>query len=242
MNSSTPSRSGTAKQVIRWHPHPDPASLMKAALDAIADSAAQAIRSRGAFHIVLAGGNTPRAIYQQCRSLTTDWSAWHVYFGDERCLPPDNPDRNSFMASQAWLEHVPIPPQQIHNIPAERDAIPAAAAYTATLQHTPDFDLVLLGLGEDGHTASLFPGHDAGTSESAPDAIPVFDAPKPPPTRVSLSARRLARTRQAIFLVTGIEKQTAVKRWLAGDDIPAHTIAPPVGVDVFCEARLLPTG
>jgi len=100
-------------------------------------------------------------------------------------------------------------------------------------------DDVLLGLGEDGHTASLFPGHDWGAVPGAPDALAVFDAPKPPPERVSLSAARLSRARQAVFLVSGAAKRQAVTLWRAGADLPARAIAPAAGVDILLEADLL---
>jgi 6-phosphogluconolactonase len=120
----------------------------------------------------------------------------------------------------------------------------AAVLYTSTLRAVSgrDFDLVLLGLGEDGHTASLFPGHEWGTQPGSSDALAVFDAPKPPPERVSLSAARLSRARQMIFLVTGESKREAVSAWRSGKDIPAASITPPGGVDVLIEASLLQDG
>ena len=169
-----------------------------------------------------------------------DWSRWHVYFGDERCLPVDDTDRNSAMADDAWLDHVPIPREQVHAIPAELGARAAALAYQATLHRVGTFDLVLLGLGEDGHTAGLFPGRDWGNAADAPDALAVFDAPKSPPRRVSLSARRLSRTREALFMVGGESKRHAVAQWRVGADIPARAIRPEAGVDVLVESMLVP--
>ena len=226
-------------QTLRWHPFPAQDALQAAVLDAIRRGAEQAIASRGAFHLVLAGGNTPRAVYGQCRKFVTDWTRWHVYFGDERCLPEHDPARNSTMASEAWLAHVPIPPSQIHAIPAEIGAEEAAVAYAETLHPLGDFDLVLLGLGEDGHTASLFPGHPWGDAQDAPDTLAVRDAPKPPPARVSLSARRLSRTREVVFIVAGAEKKDALSAWQTKAGIPAQSILPVGGIDVFCEAGLL---
>jgi len=223
----------------RWHPVPDEGSLQQSALEAVLDSAALAIQARGQFHLVLAGGNTPREIYRRLRAAQTDWTAWHIYFGDERCLPADDPARNSRMAAEVWLDLVPIPAMQIHIIAAEQGAIAAAKYYGETLKSVGDFDLVLLGLGEDGHTASLFPGHEWGASSGSPDALAVFDAPKPPPERVSLSASRLSRTRKAIFLVSGMGKQAAVASWRAGENIPARAIMPPYGVDILVESALL---
>ena len=223
----------------RWHAVPDERALPQAALEAIHDSAAQAIQERGQFHLVLAGGNTPREIYRRLRTAQTNWTAWHIYFGDERCLPADDPARNSRMAAEVWLDLVPIPAVQIHAIPAELGAIEAVKNYCETLKSLGDFDLVLLGLGEDGHTASLFPGHEWGATPGSPDALAVFDAPKPPAERVSLSASRLSQTRKAIFLVSGRSKQAAVASWGAGENIPARAIMPPSGVDVLVESILL---
>ena len=128
---------------------------------------------------------------------------------------------------------------QVHAIPAELGASAAALAYAETLRGVGDFDLVLLGLGEDGHTASLFPGRDWGVAASAPDALAVFDAPKPPPQRVSLSAARLSRTREVLFMVEGEAKRDAVARWRAGEQLPAAAIRPAGGVDVLVESALL---
>lgn len=227
------------KKLYRWHAVANAQALQQIAIETILASAAGAIHERGEFHIVLAGGSTPREIYHGLCTAKTDWSAWHIYFGDERCLPPLDPARNSRMAQEALLHNVPIPPLQLHTIAGELGANIAAQQYSATLRTVGDFDLVLLGLGEDGHTASLFPGHDLGTAPGAPDALAVFDAPKPPPQRVSLSAARLGRTRQAIFLVSGESKHRAVAAWRAGNDIPARAIRPQAGVDVLVESALL---
>ena len=225
----------TTPQLCRWHALADADALERAATAQVLQAAQQAIARAGAFHLVLAGGGTPRRIYRALRQSPADWSRWHVYFGDERCLPPGDPERNSRMAAESWLDHVAIAPARIHPIPAELGATAAAAAYAQTLGGLGDFDLVLLGLGEDGHTASLFPGHDWGTGAAAPDVLPVFAAPKPPPERVSLSARRLAAARQVIFLVSGSGKQPAVAAWRAGAAIPAAAVAPAAGVDILLD-------
>ncbi len=143
------------------------------------------------------------------------------------------------MAATAWLDHVAIPPQQVHAIPAELGPHAAAAAYGKALAGRGDFDLVLLGLGEDGHTASLFPGHDWGATIAAPDALAVFDAPKPPPERVTLSARRLSAAQAVIFLVSGQGKALAVNAWRSGADLPAAAIAPAGGVEVLLDFPLV---
>jgi 6-phosphogluconolactonase len=225
-------------QLCRWHAFADASALERAATAKILQSAQHAIARAGRFHLVLAGGGTPRRIYHALSQSGAEWSRWHIYFGDERCLPPDDTERNSHMAADAWLDHVSIPPSQIHTIPAESGAAAAASSYASSLAGLGDFDLVLLGLGEDGHTASLFPGHEWGTETDAPDVLPVFNAPKPPAERVSLSAHRLAATRLTIFLVSGPGKQSAVAAWRAGMPIPAAAIAPVAGVDVFFDFML----
>lgn len=224
----------------RWHVYPDAAGVAGAAVRFIAQAAAAAIEARGVFRVVLAGGSTPAVVYRALRDLATPWPAWRVYYGDERCLPSEHADRNSRMAAAAWLDGVPIPPGNLHPIPAELGPEHGAAAYSRVLQEVDDFDLVLLGLGEDGHTASLFPGHDWGQAPGTPAALPVHDAPKPPPERVSLSAERLSRARQVLFLVTGAGKREAVAAWRGGEPIPAAAIAPPNGVDVLVDAGSLP--
>ncbi len=220
-------------QQCRWHNYSTTAELEQAAVQAILLTAQLAISQRGAFHIVLAGGTTPRRVYESLREADADWVAWHVYFGDERCLPPDHAERNSRMAALAWLDHVAIPPEQIHPISAEKGAEIAASSYAQIVDGIEQFDLVLLGLGEDGHTASLFPDHEWGDTPDAPATIAVHDSPKPPPDRVSLSAQRLSAARQLIFLVTGESKRQAVKDWRNGVNIPAASIAPASGIDVY---------
>lgn len=228
-------------QRCRWHAVSDQHALQTTALETILASAAQSIQKRGRFHIVLAGGNTPREIYRGLCTARTDWNSWHVYFGDERCLPPDDPERNSCMARKAWLDGVPVPLRQVRVMAGELGAIEASRQYSEVLRTVGDFDLVLLGLGEDGHTASLFPDHELGAAVGSPDALAVFDAPKPPPERVSMSAARLSRARQVLFIVSGESKRLAVSEWRAGKDIPARAIQPASGVDILVESALLET-
>jgi len=223
----------------RWHALDEERSLQEMALEIVLDCALQAIQQRGEFHLVLAGGNTPRDLYALLSSAQTDWSAWHIYFGDERCLPVTDTARNSHMAASSWLDIVPIPTFQLHPIPAELGAERAARQYAESLETVGLFDLVLLGLGEDGHTASLFPGHEWGAAREAPDAMAIFDAPKPPAQRVSLSAGRLSRTRKALFMIRGESKHEAVADWQAGKNIPARAIMPAAGVDILVESSLL---
>mgnify|MGYP001099370739 FL=1 len=222
-------------QTVRWHVFPDDASLLANALARVLGAARAAVARHGAFDVVLAGGNTPRKLYRALRRADADWNAWHVWYGDERCAPPDDPERNSRMARDEWLDHVPIPAANVHAIPAELGAREAAALYARGLRTADTFDLVLLGLGEDGHTASLFPGHDWGRHADSPDVLAVFKAPKPPPERVSLSAQRLSNARAVLFLVEGAGKRDAVAAWKRGDAIPAASITPEAGVDVLLD-------
>ena len=226
----------------RWHVAADKADWLGQALARVAAAEAEALLERGMFHIVLAGGSTPQRLYEALVQERHEWPRWQVWFGDERCLPPDHPERNSRMAELAWLSKVDIPAANIHAIPAELGAIKAAEAYSRQLVGIRDFDLVLLGLGEDGHTASLFPGHDWGEGADAPDALAVFAAPKPPPERVSMSAHRLSQARRVLFLVTGAGKQVAMAAWRQGKPLPAATVCPAAGVDVLMDRDAVPQG
>ncbi len=221
--------------VTRWHKS---LQLSEDALLRVAARASEALAARGVFHIVLSGGNTPRELYMRLATLETDWSRWQIWFGDERCLPGNHVERNSRMAGEVWLDASPIPRAQIHVIPAESGAKIAAQQYAQQLAGVAEFDLVLLGLGEDGHTASLFPGQVE--QDSAQDAVPVFAAPKPPPERVSLSVRRLSHAREILFLVNGRGKRVAVADWKAGKAIPAALVCPAQGVDVLITPDALP--
>jgi 6-phosphogluconolactonase len=224
-------------QIRRWHSQPDLIALQNAVLLRIADCAATAIKARGLFHIVLAGGRTPQVIYTQLRTLATDWQAWSIYFGDERCLPIGDPERNDVMAHDAWLDHVAIPKTQIHTIPAQLGAVAGAEQYAATLAEVGDFDLVLLGLGEDGHTASLFPGDKTALHATSP-AVAVLNSPKPPPQRVSMSAARISRAHSVLFVVAGTDKRDALLRWRRDESIPAALINPANGVDIYTDIAL----
>jgi len=207
-------------QAVFVHDNLDDLSL--AVAQRIAESAAQAIAARGVFHLVLAGGETPRRCYEKLRSLAIDWAHVQIYFGDERCLPNGDAQRNDTMVRDTLLAHVAIPPANIHAIPAELGAHEAAASYAAVLDHVAQLDLVLLGMGEDGHTASLFPGNPA--TDNTAVAVPVFNAPKPPAERVSLGMDTLNTARQKIFLVAGAGKCAALKQILLGNSLPAARV------------------
>jgi len=181
---------------------------------------------------VLAGGRTPQAAYGLLVGADTDWSRWEIYFGDERCLPVDDAERNSLMAARALLDSVAVPAANVHPIPAERGAEAAAGEYEPVVRTALPFDLVLLGIGEDGHTASLFPGQ-----QHPPDRLvhAIHNAPKPPPDRVSLSAGALSEAREVLILVTGAGKQAAIQGWRAGERLPIAEIGRPAQVDVLLD-------
>ncbi|MDP2144337.1 MAG: 6-phosphogluconolactonase [Gallionella sp.] len=197
-------------------------SLSSAAAKRIAELAAEAIAARGVFRIALAGGETPRRCYEQLRLLPLDWTRVQVYFGDERCLPIGDAQRNDSMARETLLDRVAIPPANVHGIPAELGATAAATNYAAMLGSVP-LDLALLGMGEDGHTASLFPGNPATASRDA--VVAVFGAPKPPPERVSLGMATLNASRHKLFLVAGAGKRAALERIGQGEPLPAAGVA-----------------
>lgn len=221
--------SGT--QLRRWHIYPHRNALVERAAAAIARIADAAIARGGRFNMVLAGGETPRAIYAQLARLDAGWSRWRVYFGDERVAPADHADRNSTMAWDEWLHATAG--IQVYPIATEHGAEQAAQHYAKVIAGVR-FDLVLLGLGEDGHTASLF---DARAVPDDTDVIAVSNAPKPPSERVSLTPQALSRAENVLFIVTGRSKRDAVARWRADEALPAALIHPPHGVDILIDAE-----
>lgn len=203
-----------------WRVFADADALVAELTDALCAEAESAIAARGAFHLVLAGGTTPLALYRALARQQAGDARWHVWYGDERCLPVDHPERNSLVIEAAWLAASRIPPENRRPIPAEMGSHDAATVYAGWLYDVADFDVVLLGMGEDGHTASLFPGHDWNGA----DVLAVHDAPKPPPERVSLSAARLNRSQRVWLVITGEGKREALMRWKNGEALPVSAI------------------
>ena len=201
--------------------HDDIDAISIAVAQRIYEIATLAMAARGVFHIALAGGETPRRCYQRLRDFDLDWQLIHVYFGDERCLPSGDNSRNDTMVRQTLLDHIVIPSANVHNIPAQFGARVATADYAALLSDVV-LDLVLLGMGEDGHTASLFPGNPATVSTAV--VVPVFNAPKPPAERVTLGINTLNAARQKIFLVAGAGKHDALEQILLGTALPAARV------------------
>ena len=224
-------------QLLQWEVFDSAETVAQVASQTILVMAEQAIKARNCFRLVLAGGRTPERTYQLLCQAKAMWTHWHIYYGDERCLPIDDPERNSVMAKQAWLNQVAIPATQIYPIPAQFAPTIAAKQYAQTIANILPFDLVLLGMGEDGHTASLFPEHLYASDELV---HAVFEAPKPPAERVSLSVKALSETRQLLFLVTGISKQAAVTAWRRGEDLPVARICPKEKGRVLTDLALTP--
>jgi len=205
------------------HVFPDASALAAEVARQVTHSCEQAVAERGAFHWVLAGGNTPKKCYELLRDAGLDWSRIHVWFGDERCLPVGDAERNDVMADAALLLHVSVPSAQIHRIHAELGPEKAADDYATRLTDALPMDLVLLGMGEDGHTASLFPDNPALVDEHL--AIPVFNAPKPPPERVSMGYSVLNRARKRILMVAGEGKRGALQLVQRGESLPVARLA-----------------
>ncbi len=180
---------------------------------------AEALRE-GARSLVLAGGTTPRRCYELLAHLDVEWGRVTVLFGDERCVHPDHPDSNYRMARVALLDRVA--PATVHRIPGELGPDEAASAYAHVIAGLAPLDVVLLGIGEDGHTASLFPGHPE--LEAGGWAIGVRNAPKPPPSRVTLTFQALRGARRVIILATGAGKADAVAR-AKRHEVPSGMIA-----------------
>ena len=194
------------------------------AAERVADVLATAIDSartiRGVAHVALSGGTTPREAYALLGPRLDGWDDVHVWFADERCVDPDDPEANCRLVRETLAS----PGATIHRMRGELGPDAAAAAYALELGDTL-LDVVLLGMGPDGHTASLFPGSpglDAGGA-----VVGVSDAPKPPPERVSLTFPTLNEARRLVLLVTGEGKADALARVVAGPDraIPASLLA-----------------
>ena len=187
--------------------------------------------------MVLAGGSTPKRIYELLSQQDQPWEKWYLFIGDERCLEKNNPDRNSLMIQQSWLDKVNFPMDNFYPIAAEHGPELGAVDYADTIRTFLPFDLTLLGIGEDGHTASLFPGHLHNENELT---HAVFNSPKPPPERVSLSKKALADSDKVIILVTGAGKKSAVQQWQEGEALPVAQIDAINGVDVLIDRDALP--
>ncbi|MHB8597231.1 MAG: 6-phosphogluconolactonase [Ktedonobacteraceae bacterium] len=223
----------------------DSDTLSRDAAQYIVRLATESVVSHGRFTIALSGGTTPRKLYgmlgdEPYRSQI-DWALVDIFWSDERCVPPDSEDSNYLLAQQVLLNKIPIPAAQIHRMPAdEPDRDAASQAYTDEMRRVfatngiPSFDLIQLGMGPEGHTASLFP-HQASLHEQQRLVMPV-SVPKPPPPRLTFTPPILNAAHNVLFLVTGADKADAVQAVLEGaynpDEYPAQIVQPTNG-EVF---------
>ena len=220
-----------------------PQELFGAAAEEVVRIANEAVSARGRFTIALSGGSTPKSLYNLLATnarAALPWEQTFFFFGDERHVPPTDPESNYRMANEAMLSKVPVPPANVYAMPAENpDAAAAAEAYEQTLRkffklqkdEFPHFDLILLGLGPDGHTASLFPG-SAGLQEKSRLVIANW-VEKMKTHRLSLTLPVLNAAREAAFLVSGTDKSAVLREVLEGnapgEQYPAKLVQPKDG-------------
>jgi len=207
---------------------PGPPELAEAAALWTAERITGAVTARQACYLALAGGETPRGCYERlARPPYRDslpWGSVFVYWSDERQVPLDDPASNYAMAKAALLDHVPIPPEQV--FPLVADPTPTLGRVPADAAGRPRFDVIHLGLGDDGHTASLFPGSPVLQEVRALVAV-VHDAPKPPPERLTFTLPLINAARAVLFMVQGASKREALARVRRRDpDVPASHVQP----------------
>jgi 6-phosphogluconolactonase len=208
----------------------DPERVAREAAGLFVRLSVEAVSTRGAFSVALSGGSTPRRVYEllaadDYRSQVT-WPSVHVFFGDERTVPPDHPDSNFRMANEALLSHVDLPAENVHRMNGVGDAAANASRYESELRAFfgdaawPRFDLVMLGMGDDGHTASLFPGSAALAEERAwvvANWVEKFQT-----WRITLTAPAINAARRVLFLVTGAAKADRLREVIAGERDPTR--------------------
>jgi 6-phosphogluconolactonase len=179
------------------------------------------IKLNGSFKIVLTGGNSITKLYKILSNSKSNWSKWHIYLGDERCLPANDKDRNDYMINRVWLNNSQILKENIHFIHAELGAQGGALHYEEILDNIGYFDMVLLSMGEDGHAASLFPQHLYNKNTNV---VVESNSPKYPKDRISISYSRLNQSKNVFKIINGSSKQKAVKIWLEGRVLPINQI------------------
>lgn len=209
-----------------------PIVLVAASVAALADAvtarieaeAARSIAARGRFALAVPGGSVATACLPRLVSGALDWARTDVFFGDERAVPPDHPDSNAGLVRRLLLAHVPVPAHRVHVMAGDELALQAAADRYATsmvevLGEPPVLDLVLLGVGEDGHVCSLFPGAAALGMAGAWVAA-ITDAPKPPPRRLTLTLPTLTTARQRLVVAMGSHKASAIRAAIHDEKSP----------------------
>jgi 6-phosphogluconolactonase len=208
--------------------HPDAEDLAFSVASRLITALTDAQSTGGVAQVVLTGGRVAAKIYgavaESPARVEVDWQRVEFWWGDERFVPDGDPERNETQARDAFLSALEVDPARVHPMPADtgQGAEAAAAAYAEELAAAgpPTFDVLMLGVGPDGHVASLFPGYpQLEVTDVA--AVAVHDSPKPPPTRVSLTLPLLNRSREVWFVVSGEDKAEAVAEALAEGDVPA---------------------
>ena len=201
------------------------AELSEAAAHKLVELSREAITARGRFLLALSGGNTPRMLYEVlARNYreTIDWQHVHLFWGDERYVPAESPESNFRLVKESLLDRITIPAENIYPIPTTYpDPWEAARAYSEDLasvfgEAVPSFDLILLGLGGDGHTASLFPGMTFGKEDAS--VVTVTESPVQPRIRISLTMNTINAARNIFFLVSGSEKAEILQAVLESQD------------------------
>ncbi|HEY8745377.1 MAG TPA: 6-phosphogluconolactonase [Chloroflexota bacterium] len=225
------------------------AAVAAAGAEVVRAAAQEAVQRQGRFTLALSGGSTPRTLYtllaQPPYNVAIPWTETQLFWSDERCVPPDHTDSNYRMAREALLDHVPIPAGNVHRMRGEL-LVPQQAAqeYRAELQRVfgkqalPRFDLLLLGMGEEGHTASIFPGVTIPSDPNVPVAA-VF-VPKVNTWRLTLTLPVLNAAAHVLFLVAGAAKQDALRSVIQGPrslDLPAQRVIPSNGTLTFLADR-----
>lgn len=225
--------------------HQTVAALCDAVAADVLAGLADALSQRPSASMVLTGGRTGIALLEQMgdhgAGRLVDWSRVDFYWGDERFVPAEHPDRNESQARRALLDHLPVDPARVHPMPASggvysNDPVAAAAAYRRLVRAAGQqgFDVCFLGVGEDGHVASLFPGHPAESERDHP-VVAVTASPKPPPSRITLTLPVIRRCREVFLLATGTAKASAVAASLAtGADSPPAARARGAQRTVWC--------
>jgi 6-phosphogluconolactonase len=209
--------------VTRLTACPDADTVAQRAAAHVQRQLQRAYQERGVAHLALSGGTTPGRTYKLLAAMPEDLLGVEVWFADERCVGPDDPESNYRLAAETLLAGAHIPPERVHRMQGELGPQQGADSYVQELaQHVLDtadglplLDLVLLGIGPDGHVASLFPG--ASTLDAGQDAVclGVLDSPKPPPERITLSLAVLRAARECVLLATGASKADALSAMLA---------------------------
>jgi len=203
---------------------PDAEAVAQAAAEFLGDQITTCVTVKGVCHVALPGGSTPARCLELLSSRQLPWNSIHWYVGDERCYPPAHPERNDSMIEQQLWSRIEAPAENLHPIPAELGPERAAEKYSGLIDTIGCLDIVVLGMGEDGHTASLFPDNPANENEHS--VVAVYNAPKPPAERVSLGLATIQSAGQRIVLVSGTGKREALLRLKQGIQLPIARIGP----------------